>query len=349
MNEKQRIKKCINFEKTDKIPWQINYTMDIGNKITDYLQLEYQNFLTLGENIYRFNALDEFLGNHISFIRNRAIDSYKKVSDGLFKDEWGVIWDKSIDKDIGNPASTVLDDMNLKNLKVPDPNDFRRYLHFDPIINAAKNRYHLVKFGFSLFERAWTLRGMENLMIDFLKNKSFVKELFGIITDFNIAIIKNLANFPVDGLFFGDDWGCQKGLLMSPEIWREHIKPSLKKMFDIGHKQGYSIFIHSCGDISSILDDLIEIGLNVYNPFQPEVVNVSEMIKNYSNKLAFYGGIGLQKTLPFGTEKEIEEEVENRLNLGKKYGGLIIAPSHDLPSDIPLQNIFLMLEKLKSQ
>ncbi|MBM3705630.1 MAG: hypothetical protein FJW66_03795 [Actinobacteria bacterium] len=222
-------------------------------------------------------------------------------------------------------------------------------MHFDPIINATKNRYHLVKFSFSLFERAWTLRGMENLMLDFLKNRSFVKELFAIITDFNIAIIKNLDYFSIDGLFFGDDWGCQRGLLMSPQLWRELIKPCLKKMYEAGHKQSYDIFLHSCGDISQILDDLIEIGLDVYNPFQPEVNDVEGMIEKYSNRLAFYGGIGLQKTLPFGTRKEIEDEVENRLGLGRKYGGLIISPSHDMPGDIPLENVFTMLEKLKCQ
>ena len=150
MDEKQRIKKCINFEKTDKIPWQINYTTEIGNKIINYLQLEHRNFLTLGENIYRFNALDDFLGNHISYIRNRAVDSFKKISDGLFKDEWGILWDRSIDKDVENPINMLLGDMDFKKLKVPDPNDYKRYLHFDPIINATKNRYHLVKFSYSL-------------------------------------------------------------------------------------------------------------------------------------------------------------------------------------------------------
>lgn len=349
MNEKQRVKNCIQFKQTDKIPWQINYTTELAEKIMKPLKIGKQNYSVLGKNVYAYNYLDDYFGNHICFIRNRAVNSVNEVKPGFWKDEWGVVWDRRIDKDIGAPVNCVLENTKLEDLKVPAPSNPDRFAHFKPTIEANSHRYLIVKFSYSLFERAWSLRGMESLMIDFIANPSFVHDLFEVITNFNIQIIKNLANYSIDGVYFADDWGSQRGPLMSPDTWRKFIKPYLKKMYDQAHQQGYDVFIHSCGDISLLLDELIEIGVDVFNPFQPEVMDVEKVIRNYSNRLAFYGGLSLQKTLPFGKPQDISQEVEHRLKLARTYGGYIISPSHDMPPDVPLENIRSMASALKSQ
>ncbi|MBW8003022.1 MAG: uroporphyrinogen-III decarboxylase-like protein [Planctomycetes bacterium] len=349
MTEKQRIKKCIHFEKTDIVPWQINYTTELADTIMKSLGLKEQSHIVLGRNVYRYNLLNDFLGNHITYLRNRPVDSYREVSTGIWKDEWGVLWDRRIDRDIGTPANCMLESGTTDNLKVPDPNDPKRYLHFQPLIEANPNRYILVKLSYSLFERAWSLRGMENLLVDMIQEPSFVHELFNLITDFNLAIMKNLTSFPIDGIYFGDDWGSQKSLLMNPDMWRTFIKPYLRKMYDQAHNQGYDVFIHSCGEISAVLEDLTEIGLNVFNPFQPEVMDIENIMRKFSGKLAFYGSLSIQKTLPFGNREDVLEEVQHRLRLARLHGGLIISPSHDLPPDTPLDNILTMLETIKRQ
>ncbi len=136
---------------------------------------------------------------------------------------------------------------------------------------------------------------------------------------------------------------------MSPDMWRKFIKPYLKLMYKKTHDSGYAVFIHSCGDITKVLEDLIEIGLDVFNPFQPEVIDVEHMLKEYRHKLAFYGGVSIQKTLPFGSTLEVTKEVEKKIELAAKYGGLIISPSHDMPPDIPVNNVIAMLKRIKSQ
>lgn len=349
MNKKERIKKCIKFDKLDKIPWQINYTTDIAEKLIKDLEIKKQKYMVLGKNIYAYNNLDDFFGNHIAYLRNRAVNSVKEIKKGVYQDEWGVIWDRRIDKDIGTPINCILEGSNLNKLKVPDPDNPERYAHFKPIIKANESRYLLAKFSYSLFERAWSLRGMENLMMDFIKNPSFVHELFGIIIDFNLKIMSNLDRFNLDGVYFGDDWGSQRGLLINPNMWREFIKPYLKIMYKKAHDYGYDVFIHSCGDISEIINDLIEIGLNVFNPFQPEVMNIETLMMKYYHNLAFYGGISIQKTLPFGNPEEVCEEIENRIELAKRFEGLIVSPSHDMLPDIPVKNILAMIERVKSQ
>ena len=180
-------------------------------------------------------------------------------------------------------------------------------------------------------------------------NPPFVHELFERITDFNLKLLDNLKEYPIDGVRFSDDWGGQRGLLMSPETWRTFIKPYLKRMYDYAHTLGYDIFIHTCGDVTLLLDDLIEIGVNVFNPFQPEVMDIENIIKRYAGRLAFNGGLSIQKTLPFGNPNEVRNEVKRRLKLAKEYGGYIISPAHDMPPDIPLENIQAMLKVLHGQ
>jgi uroporphyrinogen decarboxylase len=342
MNERERVKDCILFKKTDRVPWHIGYTSELGARIMEELGLKEERYTVLGKNIYKFNSLDAYFGNHLAFIRNRAVNSVRETRSGFFEDEWGVVWDRRIDRDIGNPVNIVLDTPSLENLQLPDPNDENRYAHAAPIIDANSNRYILAKFSYSLFERAWALRGMENFMMDFIINPAFVHDLLEEITDFNIAVLDNLASFAIDGVYFGDDYGYQRGLMMSPAVWRRFIKPRLQRMYERAHSLGCDVFIHSCGNVREILEDLYRAGVNVFNPFQPEAIDIEETIGTFSGKLAFYGGMSIQHTLPFGSTGDVTDETQNRLELAKRFGGYIISPSHDMPPDIPLENILTM-------
>jgi uroporphyrinogen decarboxylase len=267
----------------------------------------------------------------------------------IWRDEWGVIWDRHIDRDIGTQKNIVLENLDVDGLHIPDPSNPERFMHFKPLIEAQSNRYILVKISRCLFERGWSLRGMENLMMDFIINPLFVHELFESIADFNLKLLENLKSYPIDGVRFSDDWGGQRGLLMSPETWRIFIKPYLKRMYDRAHSLGYDVFIHTCGDVTLLLDDLIEIGVDVFNPFQPEVMDIGNIIERYAGRLAFNGGLSIQKTLPFGDPDEVRREVRNRLKLAREHGGYIISPAHDMPPDIPFENIQTLLKELHAQ
>ncbi len=349
MNKKSRIKHTIAFKKTDLIPWQITYTKDIAEALLDLLGLEYCNLKVLDNYIMPYKNLDDYFGNHLALMHSRPINSYKEVKPGYWQDEWGVIWDRRIDKDIGNPSNCLLAEPKLGDLILPDPDSPDRYAHFNPVIENTPGRYHIVKFSYNLFERAWSMRGMENLLMDFVINPNFVNRLFQKITDFNIKILKNLKDFKIDGILFSDDWGYQSGLIISPKDWRKFIKPHVKEMFSVCASMGYDVFIHSCGDISSILDDLVETGLDVFNPLQPEVVDVKETILKYKGVMGFYGSVGVQSTLAKGGEEQVKKEIKNRIQIGKETSGLIIGPSHDLPKDVPLKNVLAMAQILKNQ
>ncbi len=349
MTEKEAIKKTIHFLDAGYVPWQINYTTRMGDLLVEALGLKPGPLDDGRDPLCRYDRLDDFLGNHIAYIRNRGVASVREIRAGIWRDEWGVAWDRSVDRDIGTPVNVPLASGSMGDLRVPDPDDPARYAHFGPLLGKNPHRYILVKFSYSLFERAWSLRGLENLLVDFACNPSFTEDLLSAVCDFNLAILDNLGSYPIDGVYFGDDWGSQKAMLMSPAMWRRFIKPLLQKMYGKAHARGYDVFIHCCGDISQVLDDLVDIGVNAFNPFQPEVMDVPRFAREYSGRLAFYGGVSIQKTLPFGSREEVREEIENRLSLGRRHGGLIISPSHDMPADIPVENVLAMLESLRNQ
>ena len=136
---------------------------------------------------------------------------------------------------------------------------------------------------------------------------------------------------------------------MGPNLWREFVKPRLKRMYDQVKDKGMYVFQHSCGDISEIFPDLIELGLDAYNTFQPEIYDVAEMKRLYGDKVTFYGGISTQQLLPKATPEEVKREMRRLIGILGENGGYIIAPTHAMPNDIPTENILAFLEVVQNQ
>jgi uroporphyrinogen decarboxylase len=184
---------------------------------------------------------------------------------------------------------------------------------------------------------------MENLLIDFVDHPDFVDELMGAIAEWNIAQVEEALKYDIDCVYFGDDWGQQRGLQMGPAMWRRFIRPSAERMYRVVGDAGRYVMIHSCGDVDELFDDLVEMGVNCFNPFQPEVMDVDGLVRQYRGRLAFYGGLSTQKTLPYGTPEDVRDETEHLLSLGAE-GGYILSPAHDVPKDVPLENILAFIE-----
>ncbi|MEX2607968.1 MAG: uroporphyrinogen decarboxylase family protein [Kiritimatiellia bacterium] len=172
--------------------------------------------------------------------------------------------------------------------------------------------------------------------------------LFTRIADYNIAQVTEALRYDIDGVYFGDDWGQQTGLIMGYDKWKTFIAPQLKRMYGVTRKAGKFQFIHSCGDVDELFPDLIDLGVNCFNPFQPEVMDVAALHAQYKGSLSFWGGLSTQQTLPYGDIAAVREESQRLLGMGRE-GSYIFSPAHAVEGDVPLGNILAFIEEAQKQ
>ena len=332
MEKRDVIRMVLDRKKPPYVPWSFKFTKEPEEMLREY---------------YGVVDLDGVLQNHILQLGS-DIGFFEHLGENYFRDVFGVVWDRSIDKDIGNPKEPVIQEPSLSGYTFPDPLDNRFFKDIEDKIKVKPDMFRIFQIGFSLFERAWTLRGMENLLMDFMLHPDFVHDFLSTIADYNIAQIRKAMKYDIDAVYFGDDWGQQKGLIMVYDMWKTYIYPQLIRMYREVRQGGKYVMIHSCGDVDELFDDLIDIGLDCFNPFQPEVMDVKSLLKQYQGRLAFYGGLSIQKTLPFGSPEQVKNESLELMELGSA-GGYIFSPSHAVEGDTSLKNILTFVETALNQ
>jgi uroporphyrinogen decarboxylase len=331
MNKRDVVRCVLEGKRPPYVPWSFGFTHEAAEKLGP----------VLGGNVW------SCVGNHILSLWDGR--GFEPLDDHRVRDVFGVVWDRRVDKDIGVVESPLLPEPTLDGYTFPDPAAPAVFARAEDTLAAEPDGLRVWDIHFSLYERAWTLRGMENLLCDFHENPEFVRELLDTIADYNITQLRAACRrFDLDAVHFGDDWGQQKGLQMSPRTWRTFVRPVLARMYQAVRDEGCFVTIHSCGDVDELFDDLVEMGVGCFNPFQPEVMDVFELLRRYRGRLAFHGGLSTQRTLPFGTPDEVRAASQALLAAGA-CGGYVFAPAHAVEGDVSPENMLAFIEAAHDQ
>ena len=378
MDSRERIFTTIKERKlADRIPWTFDFGASRGFNPT--LLYNYKKFMNIDVPIYDYFDYDivlvldpdknsnktrddekiglEGLLGGVKFVSNGIrLEDYFNLEDipkGGYLDAWGLYhhpWHIDPTFEVYyTPLKNIFDIKTIK--EYPSPGiDIKSLEEARIDVEKIKSRKKVsVCYSGSVYEWTWNIRGQELFYEDLYDNPEIISAIVEKISNFDIKLATALQDIGVDILAFYDDFGAQDKLQISPKHWRQFIKPAWAKIWKKVKKKNKDtiIFLHSCGCIEEIIPDLIEIGLEVLHPIQPETMDVYEISKKYQKDLAIWGTISCQKTIPIGSPEDIDNEIKERVERMGKKGGFIISPANIMGPEVPLENINAFWEACK--
>ena len=331
ISKRQRVINAITWQSNDYAPHNLHLMQEMRAKLIAYMSDP--------------QYMDK-VDNHI--VVEDMMEEIVEIRPGFFRDEFGVVWNRTgADKDIGVVDRDLIADIEkLDEYIFPPVDEAAIRAKLARLAASEGERFRVADLGFTLFERAWTLCGMENTLCWMIEEPALMHRLLQKIHERNMIVIRIAMEYDIDAFQLGDDWGQQQGLIMGPTHWRAFMKPYVAEEYACIRDHGKFVIQHSCGDLREIMDELIEMGLNVYQTFQPEIYGL-DYAQKLENRLTIWGGISTQADLPYKTPEEIKEVTRKTLAAFAK-GGLIAAPTHDVPADVPPENLVAMLEVLRN-
>ncbi|MBN2551135.1 MAG: hypothetical protein JXB06_00135 [Spirochaetales bacterium] len=371
LTPRERVLLALRFQEADRVP------IDLDGWATYFTEGAYRNLLQYLEIEEEPQVNDWFLvsGVEESILRRFGVDfrriglgvpdgfRSKTYSDGSWDDEWGVRKRKVAHRNPSTGQTAYYAEMiepplaqasidDLDGYPWPDPDDPGRYRG---LADRVKNLYDTTQFalvaaaiGDGIFEKAQALRGMQRFFEDLLINRKFAAALIGRILQIQLAIFDRYLSIVgpyVAMVETSDDYGMQTGPLISPELYREMLKPAHRRLNRfIRQRTQAKIYLHSCGSIAQMLDELIDAGVDVINPVQPKARDMDSAVlkSRFGGRVVFHGGVDEQYALPHGSVEEVREEVARRIRSFAPGGGYIFAPAHNIQDDVPPENVVTM-------
>ena len=341
MNRKERVYAALRHESADRLPRYIW----VGRGAADNLRA------ALGE---RAADIDELVGNDVKqtwLSINGEMERPCEEGES-FTDEWGIRWhrDGYYNAVIFHPLAD-LEEEEILAYPFPDPEKPQRYEYLQELLDTyGKDKFIGADVSGSLFEPAYHLRGMDNLMIDMASEDPAADLILDRLCEFTTKVACHAAKMGVDWIWLGDDMGSQQSMLISPDMWRTYFKPRMKKIIDAIHEVApeMPIAYHSCGSIYPIIGDLAEIGINVLNPMQESARGMEheKIVEEYGDRLTFLCGLDTQTFMRNASPEEVKAAMQQKCTLLASGGGYIAGVSHTIQQDIPVENILAMIEGL---
>ncbi|MBP5256249.1 MAG: hypothetical protein J6Z80_04250 [Clostridia bacterium] len=326
----------LHHEETDFIPYEYRIDRDAGDKLTEYY----------GSGEWWNNLLWPLIGSPAYFDSWNTFRPLDPNDPTKVIDAYGNHWTQT--KDIAHLDRCAMYGMEPQDYKWPTIDAFygpERRAEMERWAAAIPDdRFSLVNLGAGHWELIWRLLGVEDALILTIDDPDLFDDIIEHLDVLLHQFLDAVIDRPVDSVYICDYWCDQRSCMIGTETWRRHIKPRLAKFYKRIHDSGKYVIQHVCGKVDPLIPDLLEIGLDVLESVQSEAMDVPEMKRLYGDRLTFFGALGVQRTVPFGTPAEIRDEIRNlRATLGKG-GGFILAPAKHLNSAVPAENLAAIYE-----
>ncbi|MCW5979448.1 MAG: hypothetical protein KIT09_15330 [Bryobacteraceae bacterium] len=350
MTHKERLLTTINHEEPDRVPICAWYTPEAERKMLRHLGVDSERTETYKD---AGGPLPILMEHDFLISWMGPCTSYYLRPDKEYTDEWGIGW-KWFDHPTGaytemvrHPLATIKDPAEFE---MPDFSREDRYHGLRRLLAEYGDEYGIMGgLACTLFELAWYLRGLEQVLMDVVTEKDFAHAYFDKLLSWIEAAGRKVVACGVDIIWIGDDVGMQNRMLVSPEIFREFLKPRYARLFSEWKRMNPNVKIafHSDGYLYPVIADLVEIGLDILNPVQPKSMDPARVKRDFGDRLTLWGTIDIQEVLPFGTAEDVAEEVKLRVRTAGAGGGLILAPAHNIQPEVPIENILAFYRTAK--
>lgn len=353
MSHKERVAAALDHRETDRVPLQVSFTPEFADRLAAELNLEDEHHNPHGGG----NSYTLELATHQDMLLTSVGWANCYYNDAeRYTDEWGIGWKSApYETPFGTGRYTevcthpLAEDAAVSSYTPPDPDRPELYREAETLVKQYGKEYWIVGVAVTtIFETAWALRGLEQLMMDFILDPDIAHAILDIPWKYHLRAAKKLARLGVDMIWLGDDVGSQHAMMISPDTWRTFLKPRMAETISELKSINPEIKVayHSDGMIQPIIPELIDIGLDVLNPVQPLSMDPAELKRAYGDRLSFWGTIDEQHTLPYGSPDDVRAEVQQRLETVGKGGGLIIGPTHHVQLDTPMENFNALIESV---
>lgn len=353
MTPKQRIQNAVSHAEPDKVPAHINATKWVVSKLKTKLKVttDKQLLEALHIDVYDMRGIDlhsgivpRYIGPKSDFFQEDwkgGIFSFWEMREFETLTSAGWTWDIE-----PAPLASALTIQDYKAYPWPQ-NDWFDYSNLRKELEEW-NDFSIMASGASVFQHATYLRGMDMLMMDMMAGPEMANYILDKVSGFYYEYYRRMfveVGDLIDVFALADDLGMQNTLLISPELFEDYVAPRLKRMADLAHSFNIKLLLHTCGNIEMLIPRLIELGVDILDPVQPECMDPITIKEKYGSNICLRGGISVQDIVSRGTVKEVEAETRRIVEALKKGGGYILSPGHPvLQDDIPVDNILALYE-----
>ncbi len=343
----------------DRVPLQFDLCRSLTDTLGEKYNIPIHYTTSYFEDLtYRISAneLRTALGSDCVIVGGSLPRGYSHptTDDGCIINEFGMkmrqgpLYMQVVDPPLKNAASSA----DVDNHPFPDPYAPGRFDDAQKYTETYKEDYFIIgDLELTMFEMAWHHVGLEKFMMDMAMGEAYIEALIDRVKEFSIGVGKQLVETGVDALWFGDDFGAQNGMLISPAMWRRIFKPRYAELWQEFKALNPDVLIcyHTDGAVSPILDDLIDIGMDVFNPVQPNVPghDPDDLKSAFGERLAFWGAIDQQHLLPNGSAADIEADVAEKIRILGAGGGYMCSPAHIIQSDVSIENVEAFIAAVK--